>query len=84
VKEEEGKISSIEVLRGAPCGATWDAAKRIRGLSTKEALVNIGLQVQFFCSADPSSWDPLFGKSPVHFAGEIHKSALKRALEGDG
>ena len=55
----------------------------MEGLSVEEALVRSGLEVQFFCSADPASWDPLYGKSPVHFAGEIHKSALKRALTGD-
>ena len=84
MKKEKGKISRLEVLRGAPCGATWDAAQGVTGLSVEEALRNIGLQVQFFCSADPASWDPLFGKSPVHFAGEIHRTALKRALKGDG
>lgn len=51
------------------------------GLPTEEALVNIGLQTQFFCTADPAAWDPMYGKSPVHFAGEIHKAALKKALE---
>lgn len=83
MKKKKGKIEDIEVLRGAPCGATWDAAQRLEGLRVEEALVRIGLEVQFFCSADPASWDPLYGKSPVHFAGEIHKSALKKAVKGD-
>jgi hypothetical protein len=83
VCQENGKISGIEVVRGAPCGATWDAAKRLEGLRVEEALARSGLEVQFFCSADPASWDPLYGKSPVHFAGEIHKSAFSRALRGD-
>lgn len=81
--KKDGIISRIEVLRGAPCGATWDAAKRLEGILVEEALERIGLKVQFFCSADPASWDPLYGKSPVHFAGEIHKSAFYRALRGD-
>jgi hypothetical protein len=78
--KDKGIITDIEILRGAPCGATWEAAKRMKGLTVEEAMESIGLQVQFFCSADPASWDPLFGKSPVHFAGEIHKSAMKHAL----
>ncbi len=76
-----GRISRLEVVRGAPCGATWDAANRVGGLSLEEAVVRIGLETQFFCSADPAGWDPLWGKSPVHFAGEVHMAALRRALE---
>lgn len=53
-------------------------------MPVEEALVRIGLETQFFCSANPAGWDPLYGKSPVHFAGEIHKSALAKALAGIG
>ena len=76
-----GKISGIQVVRGAPCGATWDAARRIINLPVDEAAVRIGLEVQYFCVADPSSWDPISGKSPVHLAGEFHKAGLNRALQ---
>jgi len=75
-----GKIARLEVLRGAPCGATWDAALRVKDMPAKEAAVRIGLEVQYFCVADPSDWDPISGKSAVHFAGEVHKAALARAL----
>lgn len=81
VKVVSGKIADIQVMRGAPCGATWDVAPRIKGLSVEEAPVRIGLEVQFFCVADPSAWDPIYDKSPVHLAGEFHKAALKRALK---
>ena len=77
----KGKIIRIEVIRGAPCGATWDAASRIINLPAEEAAVRIGLEVQYFCAADPSDWDPISGKSPVHLAGEFHKAALIRALK---
>jgi hypothetical protein len=43
--------------------------------------VRIGLEVQYFCVADPSDWDPISGKSAVHFAGDVHRSALARALD---
>jgi len=76
-----GKIARIEVLRGAPCGATWDAALRVIDMPVEEAAVRIGLEVQYFCVADPSDWDPISGKSAVHFAGDVHKSALARALD---
>jgi hypothetical protein len=80
VKVTGDRITEIEVLQGAPCGATWEAALRILSLPVKEALVRIGLDVQYYCSADPAGWDPVHGKSPVHVAGKIHQKALKAAL----
>jgi len=73
-------VEKISVIRGAPCGATWKAASRMKGLAVDEAMVRIGLETQFFCSADPSSWDPISGKSPVHLAGEFHKNAFLKSL----
>jgi len=80
VKIAGGKVGSVDVIRGAPCGATWEAARRVEGLPFEDATFRIGLETQFFCSADPSGWDPIHGKSPVHFAGDVHISAFKRAL----
>jgi len=67
-------------LKGAPCGATWQAASRILNLPLADALVRIGLDVQYYCGADPAGWDPIYGKSPVHLAGQIHQKALAAAL----
>ena len=77
----DGKIDRVRVLRGAPCGATWDAAARVTGMAVDGADVRIGLEVQYFCSADPAGWDPIYGKSPVHFAGDVHRAALAKALK---
>ena len=78
----DGKtIRDIKVLRGAPCGATWDALQEYIGCSVEDVLVRLPRQVQYFCSADPSGFDPVSGKSPVHFAGYVHIAALKKALE---
>jgi hypothetical protein len=68
-------------MRGASCGASWEAAARIAGMTPEEAVSRIGLETQFFCVADPSGWDPMYGKSPVHFAAEVHRAGLERALE---
>jgi hypothetical protein len=68
------------VRRGAPCGATWEAAPRVIGLTPDEAAVRVGLEVQYVCVADPSGWDPIHGKSPVHFAGKVHQQAFLKAL----
>ena len=81
VEVGEGLIREVTVQRGAPCGATWEAAKRLEGVPVPEAAVRLGLEVQYFCAADPSAWDPIYGKSPVHFAGQVHQTALVRALE---
>jgi len=51
------------------------------GLPADKAAVRIGLEVQYFCAADPSAWDPISGKSPVHLAGQFHTAALRKALE---
>ena len=77
---QKGVVSRIRVERGAPCGATWEAAVKMIGLPVEEAVVRMGLEAQFFCTADPAGWDPIHGKSPVHFAGRIHSEALKRAV----
>ena len=81
VTTSQGRISSIEVLRGAPCGATWNVVRKLVGMDIEEAKIRIGLEAQFFCTADPAGWDPIWGKSPVHIAGELHKAGLVKALK---
>jgi thymidylate synthase len=78
---EDGVIIDVQVVRGAPCGATWEAAKRLIGHSVSDAVRKIGLDTQFYCSANPAGWDPIYGKSPVHFAGKIHSKGLQDAIE---
>jgi len=77
----EDRIKDIIVVRGAPCGATWDALQEYIGCRVQDVLVRLPRQVQYFCSADPSGFDPVSGKSPVHFAGYVHITALKNAVE---
>jgi hypothetical protein len=81
VAVKDGKISDVTVRRGAPCGATWEAARRMKGTPIKEAPVRMGLDTQFYCTADPSNWDPIWGKSPVHLAADLHRAALVAALK---
>ncbi len=78
---KDNRIVEIEVLRGAPCGATWHALHEYIGCTVEDVLIRIPRQVQYFCSADPSGFDPVSGKSPVHYAGYVHIAALKKALE---
>lgn len=78
---EDGKITGVRVVRGAPCGATWEAARRLIGHPVEDAVRKIGLDTQFYCSANPAGWDPMYGKSAVHFAGRIHSAELQKAID---
>jgi hypothetical protein len=53
----------------------------VENLPVEDAITCIGLETQYFCSADPAGWDPISGKSPVHLAGDIHCKALIRVLK---
>ncbi len=78
---KDGIVQRVDVVRGAPCGATWDAAKKIEGLDIEDAKIRYGLEVQFFCTANPAGWDPITGKSPVHIAADIHGAAFKKGIK---
>ena len=80
VEVEADRIKSIEIERGAPCGATWDVLARVIGLPVEEAITTLAREVQYICYADPSGFDPISGKSPLHYAGEVHAAAFKKAL----
>ncbi len=77
---EGGKIKVVSVLRGAPCGLTWDVAEAIEGLPVDEALSTFGRLIQYECVADPAKFDPISQKSQLHFAGDVHIRALKKAI----
>ena len=78
VEVVDGRVASIEVLRGAPCAATWRAAESVVGLTVEDALPRIGLATQFHCyaKANPN----VFLTNPLHVAGEVHTAALKKAV----
>ncbi len=80
VEMNAGRIAAVEVLRGASCGATWEAAEAIVGLEEKNAAATFAREVQYRCSIDPSAFDPVSGKSLLHYAGEVHTKALRRAI----
>jgi len=77
-----GRITRLEVRRGASCGATWLVAPKIVGLTPDEAQSAIAREVQYLCKADPSNFDPITGKSALHHAGHVHIKALNKALAG--
>lgn len=79
--DENERILEVLVIRGASCGATWEAAPKILGLRLEEALATYGREVQYLCKADPSAFDPISGKSSVHYAGHVHRIALQKAAD---
>jgi thymidylate synthase len=78
---KNGRIQRIDILRGAPCGASWEAAEKVTGMPVEDAVIRMGLETQYFCSADGADWDPIGGKSPIHFAGDVHAAALEKAIK---
>jgi len=84
VKLSNKKISEVKVIRGAPCGATWEAAPSIIGLFFDEAAYTFSRGIQYICAVDPSGFDPIREKSRLHYAGKIHINALKIALRAAG
>jgi hypothetical protein len=83
VFSRDGKIAGVEVLRAAPCGATQKAAELILDIPVADAPTRFGLATQFGCIANPAGWDPIYGRSPVHFAGHIHSKAFSKGMEAD-
>jgi len=75
------KIKDIKVIKGAPCGASWDIKEGLLGLNIEDALVLVGRLVQYHCTANPSAFDPITQKSAVHFAGKVHQLALKKGIK---
>lgn len=75
---DDGTVASVEVLRGAPCGATWKAAQSVVGMAAAEAVPRIGLETQFHCyaKANPN----VFLTNPLHVAGDVHAAALEKAI----
>jgi hypothetical protein len=75
VKTLDGRISSVKVLRGSPCGATWHAAEGLVGKTVEEAPAMTGLFCQQYpCRAVRGT------PGGIHTSGDLHKDAMERAL----
>jgi len=80
VETKEGKICEVDVIRGAPCGATWYVAKEIIGESIKEAPRKAALLTQYYCRAS-RGYDIIGGEGKIHKAGKITMKAFEKAIE---
>jgi len=71
LKIESGVIKKVKVITTAPCGATFEVAKKLIGLNIEEAPQKAGLYAQFYCTGK---------KDTLHCAGMMHLNALKEKI----
>lgn len=69
---ETGRIIKAKVLTTAPCGATYEVAKKLIGVSIEEAPQKAGLFAQFNCTGK---------KDTLHCAGKVHFNTVKSAID---
>ena len=81
VKVKGGRVAEVRVRKGAPCGATWEAARKVVGLPVEEAVQRFALEVQFVCRAAGGYEVGGGKKAPLHFAGEVHAAAFRKAVK---
>jgi hypothetical protein len=75
VSAKDGRISSVKVLRGSPCGATWHSAEGLIGKRVEDAPSMAGLFCQQYpCRAVRGT------PGGIHTSGDLHKDAMERAL----
>lgn len=71
----DGRISSVRVLRGAPCGSTWYMAEKLVGTKVDEAPSKAGLLIQQYpCRAVRG----ILGG--IHRSADIHKETVEKAI----
>ena len=75
VETKEGRITSVKVIRGSPCGGTWHVAQGLVGKTVEEAPALAGLLCQQYpCRAVRGT------PGGIHTSADLHKHALEKAL----
>ncbi len=75
VQVDDGMISDVRVIRGAPCGSTWWMAEQLKGVLLDEAPAKAGLLIQQYpCRAVRGT---LGG---IHRSAQLHKMAVEDAI----
>ncbi len=75
VRVDDGIISDVRVIRGAPCGSTWWMAEQLKGVLVDEAPAKAGLLIQQYpCRAIRGT---LGG---IHRSAQLHKKAVEDAI----
>lgn len=80
IVEKNGVISTIRVVRGAPCGSTRYLAEKLPGTKVEDAAERAGLLVQTFPCLASRKVDRFFSDAPIHVAGRIAQKTVEKAL----
>lgn len=78
---EGGLVKTVEVLRGSPCGSTGHAARMLPGTRIEEAPRRAAILVQTYPCLASRRFDRLFDDAPIHIAGRVMESAVRKASE---
>ena len=80
---EGGKISRVDVMRGAPCGSTWYMAEKLPGSWVEEAAARAAIFVQIYPCLASRRVERLLGDAPIHVAGHLAERAVEDALKSE-
>lgn len=80
---KDGKISRVDVVRGAPCGSTWYMAEKLPGTGVEEAAARAAILVQIYPCLASRRVERLLGDAPIHVAGRLVEKAVEDALKSD-
>lgn len=69
---KSNEIKNAKVITTAPCGATYEVAKKLIGINIKDGPQKAGLFAQFNCTGK---------KTTLHCAGNVHLNAVKEAIK---
>lgn len=76
IQTNSGKVTNVDVIRGAPCGSTWHMAEKLIGTNVEDAPSYAGLLIQQYpCRAVRGN------KGGIHESAELHKKAVEKSLE---
>ena len=76
IQTDNGKVTNVDVIRGAPCGSTWHMAAKLVGTYVRDAPAYAGLLIQQYpCRAVRGN------KGGIHESAELHKKAVEKSLE---
>ena len=75
----EGKVSAVEVLRGAPCGLTDYVAQQLLEQSVADMKEQVALFHHTYPCTGSTQVDPTLGRASFELAQAQHHTAVERA-----
>lgn len=76
INTDNGMVTNVKIIRGAPCGSTWHMAKGLVGTKIDEAPARAGLLIQQYpCRAVRGN------KGGIHKAAKLNKESVEKALK---